>query len=87
MTRRDQILWMIRAEPGLADEDIRQRLETPWASNVNQICRELRDSGLTERRTGAHGKLRNLPTAVAEGTKGRRRRIVLGGWARRSSPG
>lgn len=81
MTNRERILDLLRAEPGLTDGEIRERLETPWHSMVNQECHTLEAKGLIERRM-LRGRIRNCPIACVESSSGRRRRVAVVEWPR-----
>ena len=61
MTNRERVLTMIRSEPaGLTDSEIRERTGVRPHQQVNQICRRLAQQGLTVRRAGPDGRLRNF---------------------------
>ena len=66
MTNRERVLAMIRSEPaGLTDSEIRERTGVRPHQQVNQICRRLSQQGVTVRRAGPDGLLRNFSLGVA----------------------
>ena len=68
MTNRERVLALLRSEPvGLTDSQIRERTGIQPHQQVNQICRNLAQAGLIERRAGPQGQLVNLPPASLPG--------------------
>lgn len=64
MTNRERVLALVHSEPtGLTDSEIRERTGIQPRQQVNQICRNLAEAGLIERRPGPGGRLVNFPTA------------------------
>lgn len=68
MTNRERVLALVRSEPsGLTDAEIRERTGIEPHQQVNQICRNLAQTGLIQRRPGPRGRLINLPAGALEG--------------------
>ena len=67
MTNREQVLALIRSEPGLTDRAIRERTGIEPHQQVNQICRTFAAQGLIQRTAGPDGLLINIPANVPVG--------------------
>lgn len=70
MTNRERILELINLVPGLTDSEIRQRTGIEPHQQVNQICRSLATTGLTQRASGPAGRIVNIPAAGVRHSSG-----------------
>lgn len=82
MTRRDTVLKIIRAEPGLTRDEIRQRMPTDDGSmspyRPDELCNELLARGMIKQDTGPDGTWNHFPVAYVT-VKGSRRRVTVTG--------
>ncbi|MBZ9942426.1 MarR family transcriptional regulator [Mesorhizobium sp. BR1-1-13] len=64
MDNRARIANFIMRFPGRDDDQISTALKITPRQTVNQICRELANAGVVERRPNASGKLANYPSGI-----------------------